>query len=101
MKCNVRGNVGPACNSAGLIDRSILGIEHLYKKPVYRNLEECQNSESAPSWCLAPFDPEGILGYNFMYLSSGHVTCKITKPSFVIFVTCLSTHSWIILYQYK
>ncbi|KAF3336162.1 heparan-alpha-glucosaminide N-acetyltransferase-like isoform X1 [Carex littledalei] len=62
VKCGVRGNVGPACNSAGLIDRSILGIEHLYKKPSYMNLKECQNSESVPSWCLAPFDPEGILG---------------------------------------
>ncbi|KAJ3685758.1 hypothetical protein LUZ61_014922 [Rhynchospora tenuis] len=62
VKCGIRGDVGPACNSAGFIDRSILGIDHLYKKPVYRNLKECQKSESAPSWCLAPFDPEGILG---------------------------------------
>ncbi|KAJ7001496.1 hypothetical protein NC653_011802 [Populus alba x Populus x berolinensis] len=67
VKCSVRGDLGPACNSAGMIDRYVLGIDHLYKKPVYRNLKECnmstngQVSESAPSWCHAPFDPEGVL----------------------------------------
>ncbi|KAJ3693951.1 hypothetical protein LUZ60_009431 [Juncus effusus] len=70
VKCGTRGDVGPACNSAGLIDRSILGINHLYKKPVYRNLDQCKGSENIPSWCLAPFDPEGILG-SLM----GAVTC--------------------------
>ncbi|OAY71530.1 Heparan-alpha-glucosaminide N-acetyltransferase [Ananas comosus] len=68
VKCGVRGDLGPACNSAGMIDRLVLGIEHLYKKPVYRNLKECaafqdsQDLDTLPSWCLAPFDPEGILG---------------------------------------
>jgi len=96
----VRGDLGPACNSAGMIDRYILGLDHLYKKPVFRNLkvpyklshffvqwfttyfdmlilntliakfynfQECnmsstgQVSDSSPSWCHAPFDPEGIL----------------------------------------
>ncbi|XP_077220369.1 uncharacterized protein LOC143854355 isoform X3 [Tasmannia lanceolata] len=67
VKCEVRGDLGPACNSAGMIDRYVLGVEHLYMKPGYRNLEECnttrngQVSENSPSWCLAPFDPEGIL----------------------------------------
>lgn len=67
VKCSVRGDLGPACNSAGMIDRYVLGIDHLYKKPVYRNLKECNMStngqvpESAPSWCHAPFDPEGVL----------------------------------------
>ncbi|XP_062178045.1 uncharacterized protein LOC133882840 [Alnus glutinosa] len=67
MKCGVRGDLGPACNSAGMIDRYILGVDHLYMKPVYRNLKECnvpangQVSESSPPWCHAPFDPEGIL----------------------------------------
>ncbi|CAA2991589.1 heparan-alpha-glucosaminide N-acetyltransferase-like isoform X1 [Olea europaea subsp. europaea] len=67
VKCSVRGNLGPACNSAGMIDRNVLGIDHLYAKPVYRNLKECNISshgqvpETAPSWCHAPFDPEGIL----------------------------------------
>ncbi|CAK9134551.1 unnamed protein product [Ilex paraguariensis] len=67
VRCSVRGDLGPACNAAGMIDRYVIGINHLYKKPVYRNLKECnisktgQFSESTPSWCHAPFDPEGIL----------------------------------------
>ncbi|CAJ1972966.1 unnamed protein product [Sphenostylis stenocarpa] len=67
VNCSVRGDLGPACNSAGMIDRYILGLGHLYRKPVYRNLKECkmsakgQFSDSLPSWCHAPFDPEGIL----------------------------------------
>lgn len=67
VNCSVRGDLGPACNSAGMIDRYILGLDHLYKKPVFRNLKECnmsstgQVSDSSPSWCHAPFDPEGIL----------------------------------------
>ncbi|PHU04693.1 hypothetical protein BC332_25515 [Capsicum chinense] len=65
VKCSVRGDVGPACNSAGMIDRHILGIDHLYAKPVYRNMKECNGpnsdriSENMPSWCHAAFDPEG------------------------------------------
>ncbi|KAI3960639.1 hypothetical protein MKX01_003813 [Papaver californicum] len=67
VNCSTRGDLGPACNSAGMIDRYVLGINHLYKKPVYRNLKECsdpaigQGSDSVPAWCHAPFDPEGIL----------------------------------------
>ncbi|PIA27810.1 hypothetical protein AQUCO_07500025v1 [Aquilegia coerulea] len=67
VKCAVRGDLGPACNAAGMIDRYILGVDHLYKKPVYRNLKECSSSGyshvsgSQPPWCFAPFDPEGIL----------------------------------------
>ncbi|KAL8543321.1 hypothetical protein ACS0TY_004024 [Phlomoides rotata] len=67
VKCSVRGDLGPACNSAGMIDRHILGVDHLYAKPVYRNLKECNISskgqvpQSSPSWCHTPFDPEGIL----------------------------------------
>lgn len=67
MTCSVRGDLGPACNAAGMIDRYVLGINHLYQKPVYKNLKECNISkggqvpESSPSWCYAPFEPEGIL----------------------------------------
>ncbi|XP_049375002.1 uncharacterized protein LOC125840058 isoform X1 [Solanum verrucosum] len=67
VKCSVRGDLGPACNSAAMIDRYILGIDHLYAKPVYRNMKECNGSnrdtvsESMPSWCHAAFDPEGIV----------------------------------------
>ncbi|XP_010935137.1 uncharacterized protein [Elaeis guineensis] len=68
VECEVRDDLGPACNSAGMIDRYVLGIDHLYKKPVYRNLKECRTAgdaqvlDTSPSWCQAPFDPEGILG---------------------------------------
>ncbi|EEF50159.1 conserved hypothetical protein [Ricinus communis] len=69
VKCGVRGNTGPACNAVGLIDRTTLGIQHLYGKPVYARTKLCSiNSPDygplpadAPSWCQAPFDPEGIL----------------------------------------
>ncbi|KAJ9549052.1 hypothetical protein OSB04_021595 [Centaurea solstitialis] len=67
VTCSVRGDLGPACNAAGMIDRYVLGINHLYQKPVYRNLKECNISkggqvpDSSPSWCYAPFEPEGIL----------------------------------------
>lgn len=39
VKCSVRGDLGPACNAAGMIDRYIIGNNHLYAKPVYRNLK--------------------------------------------------------------
>lgn len=69
VKCGVRGDTGPACNAVGMIDRTILGIQHLYRRPIYARMPECSiNSPDygplppdAPSWCQAPFDPEGIL----------------------------------------
>lgn len=68
VKCGFRGDLGPACNSAGMIDRAVLGVNHLYARPAYGNLKVCNKSkyrqipENSPSWCHAPFDPEGILG---------------------------------------
>ena len=35
VKCGVRANTGPACNAAGMIDRAVLGIQRLYRKPIY------------------------------------------------------------------
>ncbi|XP_021275068.1 heparan-alpha-glucosaminide N-acetyltransferase [Herrania umbratica] len=69
VKCGVRGDTGPACNVVGMIDRKILGIQHLYRKPVFERTKQCSiNSpdygplpSDAPSWCQAPFDPEGLL----------------------------------------
>ncbi|KAG0485667.1 hypothetical protein HPP92_009746 [Vanilla planifolia] len=69
VKCGVRGDTSPACNAVGMIDRKILGIEHLYKRPAYGRTKQCSiNSPysgplpaDAPSWCGAPFDPEGLL----------------------------------------
>ncbi|KAF8378098.1 hypothetical protein HHK36_029434 [Tetracentron sinense] len=69
VKCGVRGDTGPACNVVGMIDRKILGIQHLYKRPIYARTKQCSiNSPdygplppNASSWCQAPFDPEGLL----------------------------------------
>ncbi|XP_065851754.1 uncharacterized protein [Euphorbia lathyris] len=69
VKCGVRGDTGPACNVVGLIDRKVIGINHLYRKPIYERTDLCSiNSPdygplppNAPSWCQAPFDPEGLL----------------------------------------
>ncbi|WRX09130.1 Heparan-alpha-glucosaminide N-acetyltransferase [Theobroma cacao] len=83
VKCGVRGDTGPACNVVGMIDRKILGIKHLYRKPVFERTKQCSiNSpdygplpSDAPSWCQAPFDPEGLLRF----------VCSSSSPS----VACL------------
>ncbi|KAF3782757.1 Heparan-alpha-glucosaminide N-acetyltransferase [Nymphaea thermarum] len=80
VECGFRGSLGPPCNAAGFIDRLLLGENHLYQHPVYRRTKECSvNSPDygplppkSPRWCLAPFDPEGILS-SFMAI----VTCFI------------------------
>ncbi|WOL00601.1 heparan-alpha-glucosaminide N-acetyltransferase-like isoform X1 [Canna indica] len=69
VKCGMRGDTGPACNAVGMIDRQILGIQHLHRHPIYERTKQCSiNSPAngppppdAPSWCQAPFDPEGLL----------------------------------------
>ncbi|EES09884.1 hypothetical protein BDA96_05G156400 [Sorghum bicolor] len=69
VKCGVRGDTGPGCNAVGMIDRCVLGIQHLYAHPVYLKTAQCSiNSprngplpSDAPTWCEAPFDPEGLL----------------------------------------
>ncbi|XP_068662091.1 uncharacterized protein [Aristolochia californica] len=69
VQCGVRGSLEPPCNAVGMVDRYILGEEHLYQRPVYRRTKKCSvNSPdygplppNSPGWCLAPFDPEGIL----------------------------------------
>ncbi|CAK9135476.1 unnamed protein product [Ilex paraguariensis] len=87
VHCGVRGNLEPPCNAVGLIDRFFLGEQHLYQHPVYRRTKECSvNSPdygplppNSPGWCLAPFDPEGILSSLmaaitcFMGLHFGHI----------------------------
>ncbi|KAF0897017.1 hypothetical protein E2562_031317 [Oryza meyeriana var. granulata] len=69
VKCGVKGDTGPGCNAVGMIDRSVLGIQHLYTRPVYLKTKQCSIDSprngplpiDAPSWCEAPFDPEGLL----------------------------------------
>ncbi|KAL8544946.1 hypothetical protein ACS0TY_005230 [Phlomoides rotata] len=92
VQCGLRGSLEPPCNAVGLIDRIVLGEKHLYQRPVYRRTKECSvNSPdygppppNSPAWCLAPFDPEGILSSLmaaitcFIGLHYGHILvhCK-------------------------
>ncbi|KAG2697579.1 hypothetical protein I3843_07G112500 [Carya illinoinensis] len=87
VHCEVRGSLEPSCNAVGLIDRILIGEHHLYQRPVYRRTKECSvNSPdygplppNSPGWCLAPFDPEGILSSLmaaitcFVGLQFGHI----------------------------
>ncbi|KAK4759803.1 hypothetical protein SAY87_022934 [Trapa incisa] len=51
VKCSTRGNLGHTCNSAGMIDRHIVGINHHYMKHVYRNLKvyPCCSRDDMPT----------------------------------------------------
>ncbi|KAK6139460.1 hypothetical protein DH2020_026814 [Rehmannia glutinosa] len=87
VACNVRGKLDPPCNAVGYIDRKVLGINHVYQHPAWKRSKACtKNSPNegpfridAPSWCWAPFEPEGILSSISSILSTiigvhfGHV----------------------------
>ncbi|XP_027351971.1 heparan-alpha-glucosaminide N-acetyltransferase isoform X5 [Abrus precatorius] len=87
VTCGVRGKLDPPCNAVGYIDRGVLGINHMYKRPAWRRSEACTEKspyegpfkKNAPSWCYAPFEPEGILSSISAILSTiiglhfGHV----------------------------
>ncbi|KAJ7977934.1 Heparan-alpha-glucosaminide N-acetyltransferase [Quillaja saponaria] len=95
VACGVRGKLDPPCNAVGYIDREVLGINHMYKRPAWRRSEACnENSpyqgpfrKDAPSWCYAPFEPEGILSSISAILSSiigvhfGHVLVHLKDHS--------------------
>ncbi|MBA0781327.1 hypothetical protein Gotri_002260, partial [Gossypium trilobum] len=98
VKCGVRGDTGPACNVVGMIDRKILGIQHLYRKPVFERTKQCSiNSpdygplpSDAPAWCQAPFEPEGLLrfAYSFFPYPLNYLVCSGCS-SVMAMVTCL------------
>ncbi|KAK8946759.1 hypothetical protein KSP39_PZI006376 [Platanthera zijinensis] len=85
--CGVRGRLDPPCNAVGYIDRQVLGINHLYQHPAWKRSKVCTYAsphegpfrKDAPPWCLAPFEPEGILSSISSILSAiigvhyGHV----------------------------
>ncbi|KAK0601039.1 hypothetical protein LWI29_020761 [Acer saccharum] len=87
VTCGVRGKLDPPCNAVGYIDRQILGINHIYHHPAWRRSKACTQDSpyegplqnDAPSWCHAPFEPEGILSSISAILSTiigvhfGHV----------------------------
>ncbi|KAI8555679.1 hypothetical protein RHMOL_Rhmol05G0192300 [Rhododendron molle] len=87
VNCGVRGKLDPPCNTVGYIDREVLGINHMYAHPAWKRSKACTKHSpyegpfrnDAPSWCLAPFEPEGILSSISAILSTiigvhyGHV----------------------------
>jgi len=87
VRCGTRGALDPPCNAVGYIDRRVLGINHMYQKPAWRRHRACTDDsphegpfrEDAPAWCVAPFEPEGILSSLSAVLSTvvgvhyGHV----------------------------
>ncbi|KAL4572162.1 hypothetical protein LXL04_018931 [Taraxacum kok-saghyz] len=107
VNCGVKGSLEPPCNAVGLIDRLLLGESHLYKRPVYKRTQECSiNSPdygplppNAPAWCLAPFDPEGLLSSLmaavtcFLGLQYGHVMVhyKGYMHRIIIWLVCSSS----------
>ncbi|KHN43304.1 Heparan-alpha-glucosaminide N-acetyltransferase [Glycine soja] len=70
VTCGVRGKLDPPCNAVGYIDREACTENSPYEGPFKKN---------APSWCYAPFEPEGILSSISAILSTiiglhfGHV----------------------------
>ncbi|KAL5215544.1 hypothetical protein ABZP36_006945 [Zizania latifolia] len=111
VKCGVRGDTGPGCNAVAMIDRKILGIQHLYGRPVYARSKQCsinspQNGPlrpDAPSWCQAPFDPEGLLSSVMAIvtcligLQYGHVIVHFQKHKERIMKWLIPSFSMLIL----
>ncbi|TYH31299.1 hypothetical protein ES288_A01G162700v1 [Gossypium darwinii] len=70
VKCGMRGHLGPACNAVGYVDREAC---------THSSSSSGQIREDAPSWCRAPFEPEGLLSSILAILSGtigihyGHV----------------------------
>ncbi|KAM5576064.1 hypothetical protein ABKV19_014805 [Rosa sericea] len=103
--CDVRSSLQPPCNAVGFIDRVILGEHHLYQHPIYRRTEECSiNSPdygplppNSPGWCLAPFDPEGILSSLmaavtcFVGLHFGHILLHFKDQNQRVLLWCMSS----------
>ncbi|CAH9073823.1 unnamed protein product [Cuscuta epithymum] len=95
VSCNVRGKLDPPCNAVGYIDRQVLGINHMYPHPAWKRSKACTKNSphegpfrnDAPSWCWAPFDPEGILSSISAILSAiigvhfGHVLIHLKDHS--------------------
>ncbi|GMP60456.1 hypothetical protein CsSME_00023319 [Camellia sinensis var. sinensis] len=95
VTCGVRGKLDPPCNAVGYIDREVLGINHMYEHPAWKRSKDCTKNSpyegpflnDAPSWCWAPFEPEGILSSISAILSTiigvhyGHVLIHMKSHS--------------------
>lgn len=91
----MRGKVDPPCNAVGYVDREVMGTNHMYQHPAWKRSKACTRSspykgpfkKDAPSWCWAPFEPEGILSSISAILSTligvhfGHVLMHIKGHS--------------------
>lgn len=93
VKCSVRGDLGPACNSAGMIDRDLLGIDHLYTKPVYRNLMVC--SFIMFKCCKSLLYTIPFIWHNLCFLNVGmqHIQWWTSPTNFTLVVS-RSFWSW-------
>ncbi|KAK8497553.1 hypothetical protein V6N11_059672 [Hibiscus sabdariffa] len=110
VRCGVRGSLEPPCNAVGYIDRFFLGEQHLYRRPVYRRTKECSvNSPDygplpphSPEWCLAPFDPEGILSSLmavltcFVGLNFGHILLHYKGQTHTVVMWSISSFTLLI-----
>ncbi|XVE73391.1 hypothetical protein DITRI_Ditri11bG0114300 [Diplodiscus trichospermus] len=110
VHCGVRGSLEPPCNAVGYIDRYLLGEQHLYRRPVYLRTKECSvNSPDygplppdSPEWCLAPFDPEGILSSLmavltcFVGLHFGHILLHYKGPMHRVLLWSISSFTLLI-----
>lgn len=87
-----RGHLDPECNATGYWDRTIIGLQHMYRYPTLQRLPECSSNSPAdvpipgrPGWCDRPFDPEGIVGTftacvtGFFGLFFGHILANETS----------------------
>ncbi|XP_073144351.1 uncharacterized protein [Henckelia pumila] len=95
VSCNVRGKLNPPCNAVGYVDRKLLGLNHMYQHPAWKRSKACtvfsphegHFRSDAPTWCWAPFEPEGILSSISAILSTiigvhfGHVLVHIKGHS--------------------
>ncbi|ANM70716.1 heparan-alpha-glucosaminide N-acetyltransferase-like protein (DUF1624) [Arabidopsis thaliana] len=95
VSCGVRGKLNPPCNAVGYVDRQVLGINHMYHHPAWRRSKACTDDspyegairQDAPSWCRAPFEPEGILSSISAILSTiigvhfGHIILHLKGHS--------------------
>ncbi|XP_010455089.1 PREDICTED: heparan-alpha-glucosaminide N-acetyltransferase isoform X1 [Camelina sativa] len=95
VSCGVRGKLNPPCNAVGYVDRQVLGINHMYQRPAWKRSKACTNDspyggslrQDAPSWCRAPFEPEGILSSISAILSTiigvhfGHIILHLKGHS--------------------
>ncbi|XP_061338412.1 uncharacterized protein LOC133285225 isoform X2 [Gastrolobium bilobum] len=111
VHCEVWGSLEPPCNAVGFIDRSILGEHHMYQRPVYRRTKECSvNSpdygplpRDSPAWCLAPFDPEGILSSLmaaitcFVGLQFGHILVLLQDHKQRVFLWSVFSFSLLLI----